>query len=299
MAPICDQDHVSTEAHAREEGKPLVLYIMGTGRCGSTVLGMTLGHLRNVFYAGELSAWTAMKGVPLTARVTKREESLAFWKSVKDTMLSAEEMCGYDLRAMQEHHAVLFRPWQYLNRRWRRLWTRHNRELFQAVADQSEAATVVDSSHLPLRALHLRRCKDVDARVLYLVRDPRAVVRSFQTATGRRKPFTALKANLYCLLVTILSCCVFLRYSKSKRMRIQFEDFVSDPERIVSEIASFIGETDRLTSFENLDTGMVFHANRVAREETFSVRRPEARSSSRERAFSNLLQFPCRLVQGY
>ncbi|MCZ6675379.1 MAG: hypothetical protein O7C75_20815, partial [Verrucomicrobia bacterium] len=57
-----------------------VIYIMGTGRCGGTILGILLGNLKDIFYAGELAFWHKFKGVPKT----DNEEVLKFWLNFKD-----------------------------------------------------------------------------------------------------------------------------------------------------------------------------------------------------------------------
>ncbi|HEX4467726.1 MAG TPA: hypothetical protein VH025_11110, partial [Solirubrobacteraceae bacterium] len=41
-----------------------VLYVMGAGRSGSTILGVMLGNCEGIFYAGELDKWLPREGRP-------------------------------------------------------------------------------------------------------------------------------------------------------------------------------------------------------------------------------------------
>ena len=40
--------------------RPRVIYIMGAGRSGSTILGVSLGNCADLVYAGELDKWLAV-----------------------------------------------------------------------------------------------------------------------------------------------------------------------------------------------------------------------------------------------
>ena len=48
--------------------KPKVIYVMGAGRSGSTILGVTLGNCADVFFAGELDKWLPRGGEPKLQR---------------------------------------------------------------------------------------------------------------------------------------------------------------------------------------------------------------------------------------
>src|SRR4051812_49876611 len=95
----------STEP-SRTHRRPKVLYVMGAGRSGSTILGVTLGNCEGVFYAGELDKWLLRAGVsPLAG-----EERVRFWGAVRARM--AEHLGDdTDMRAMRllERSSGLFR----------------------------------------------------------------------------------------------------------------------------------------------------------------------------------------------
>ena len=61
-------------------GPPRVIYVMGSGRSGSTVLGVTLGNCEGIFYAGELDTWLARSGEPILGGL----ERTRFWRDARE-----------------------------------------------------------------------------------------------------------------------------------------------------------------------------------------------------------------------
>jgi len=53
---------------------------MGSGRSGSTILGVALGNCDGVFYAGELDNWLVRSGTPVLGGL----ERTRFWSTVRD-----------------------------------------------------------------------------------------------------------------------------------------------------------------------------------------------------------------------
>ena len=68
--------------------RPRVAYVMGSGRSGSTILGVTLGNCAGIFYAGELDAWLRTSGVP----PQNGAERARFWGAVADEVGSEETL---------------------------------------------------------------------------------------------------------------------------------------------------------------------------------------------------------------
>ena len=67
--------------------RPQVVYVMGSGRSGSTILGLALGNCDGVFYAGELDNWLVRSGTPVLGGL----ERTRFWSTVRDDVPGARE----------------------------------------------------------------------------------------------------------------------------------------------------------------------------------------------------------------
>ena len=162
----------SSEAPAPvKAGRPKVLYVMGAGRSGSTILGVALGNCESVFFAGELDRWLARPGSPVTVGAQR------FWSRVSEEVEDARSCRRQD--DLLERSSALFdiRKWP-LRRRMRGRYRRVSEELFLAIGIVTGASNIVDSSHYPLRARELRSLQGIDLYLLFLVRDPQSVVAS-------------------------------------------------------------------------------------------------------------------------
>src|SRR5437868_12813951 len=84
--------------------RPRVIYVMGAGRSGSTILGVTLGNCEGVFYAGELDAWLPRSGEPQI----DGPERLRFWAAIRGDVEGAE-LFGRDAQRSLERSLALFR----------------------------------------------------------------------------------------------------------------------------------------------------------------------------------------------
>src|SRR5258708_3001996 len=95
---------------AAAAAKPKVIYVMGAGRTGSTILGVLLGNCADIFYAGELDKWLMREGVPKRGGA----ERTRFWDTVRGRVNGAEEIFGRDVHRAIERSSSLFqlRAWR-------------------------------------------------------------------------------------------------------------------------------------------------------------------------------------------
>src|ERR1700680_3872486 len=94
---MSDRSTAESQAPAPDV-RPQVIYVMGAGRSGSTVLGVTLGNCSGVFYAGELDAWLVRSGVPQL----EGPERAQFWGAVRDNVDGAAELFGNESQRFLE-----------------------------------------------------------------------------------------------------------------------------------------------------------------------------------------------------
>jgi hypothetical protein len=176
---------------------PSVLYLVGPGRSGSTILerilgasgaAVNVGEFHHVFSAGVLKNQRCECGEPF--------DRCPFWTAVGQAALGgwdaafAQEMVDVRHRALRQRYLP-----QMLTRRTARVpvhgdiarYVRVFDRLYTAVAQLTGTPLIVDSSKEAAFAMYLAAAGVTELRALQLVRDPRGVAFSWAKA-GIRRP---------------------------------------------------------------------------------------------------------------
>jgi Sulfotransferase family len=266
-----------------------VVYIMGAGRSGSTLLGILLGNGKDVFYAGELDAWMRRGGVPNG----ECGGLAAFWSVVSDRMATWLDQPRPDFFSTLEH------PRSLLARRRRAhqaAYRRYNRDLYRAISQVAGASVVVDSSHFPLRRWHLRGLGGVEVSTILLVRDPRTLVKAFQKPVQKPKP--TWSAALYVWVVLALSGAVYATLPRDRRIVVRYEDVLADPQESLARLARWLGTDLSGVDPDRLVPGTVFQGNRMRTQPLVRVDRSAAEAPPAGWC-TKLLMTPWALAFGY
>ena len=265
-----------------------MIYVMGAGRSGSTILGVALGNCEQFFFAGELDKWLARSGVPQL----EDAERLRFWSAVRGQVDGAEELFGYAAQRCLERSSALFRIREWPNRgRLREPYRRVSENVYRAVAGEAGAACVIDTSHYPLRARELRELRGVDLYLLFLVRDPQSVVASLDRRDVVERRFDAPTANAYLWLTYLVSLFVFLRHRRDRRLFVRHEELIAEPERVLRRILALVGSPAPIPDLARLRTGLAFQGNRLLRSEELALEQ-RAQRPARSSRLTALVQLP-------
>jgi Sulfotransferase family len=293
---MCDTGPAMTESAPTGSGQeapeaaPKVIYIVGAGRSGSTVLGVTLGNCDGVFFAGELDAWLPRSGEPQL----DGGERVRFWNEVREQVAGAD-LYGHDAQRSLERSLALFRPHRWLaRRRLRAAYARIAEELYRAISHATGGAAIVDSSHYPLRARELQAIDGIELHLLFLVRDPQGVVASFTNRKVAQYNKSTLTTNVYLWLTNLLSLLVYLKHPRDRRVFVRYEDFAADPQRTVQRVLKTAGVTASQLDTHALRTGIPFQGNRVIKSEVIELE-PATTPESPSRVTA-VLQLPMTLA---
>lgn len=275
-----------------------VVYIMGHGYSGSTLLTFLLGTHPRIATIGELGI------APLTKGRTQPEQYLCsckapirecdFWQRVKAEMAGR----GHDfdiwdadlefrapgggvadvlLRAVQRGPVletvrdiglrVVPRARQEMHRVLSRI-----ESLIESVLKIKGSSTFLDSSKRPERAIFMRRIPSLDMRVIHLVRDGRAVSWSNMKNLGL-SPEEAARS-----WVADNTCAEHARrcFPKDRWMTLRYEDLCAAPDAVLTKIHSFAGlpVTNGFHHFRNGDHHII--GNRMRLSSTSEIRIDES-----------------------
>jgi hypothetical protein len=265
---------------------PKVIYLMGAGRSGSTILGVALGNCTDVFYAGELDKWLMRSGVPPLAGA----ERSAFWEQVRADA-DGSELFGFGARSLERSSALFSVSNWRARRRLRERYRAVSEDLFRAIARVSGARHIIDSSHYPLRARELQSLTGIELYLVFLVRDPNGVVASFNRDDVVERRFNIPTTNAYLWLTHLVSLFVFLRHPRERRILLRHEDLLANPAGVLRALLDRVGSTAGVPDLTALSTGVPFQGNRLVRSEVVSLA-PAARARPRRSLMTTLVQLP-------
>jgi Sulfotransferase family len=275
-----------------------VLYIMGHGYSGSTLLTFLLGTHPRIATIGELGI------APHAKQETTPEEYLCscqtpirecdFWRRVKAEMnarghdfdiwdadlefrATGGGMADLLLRAVQRGPVletardVGLRLVPRANREMRRVLSRIE-SLIESVLKIKGSNTFLDSSKRPERAVFMRRIPSLDMRVIHLVRDGRAVSWSNIKNLGLT-PEEAARS-----WVADNTCAERARryFSEDRWMTLRYEDLCANPDETLFKIHKFAGlpVTNGFHLFRNGDHHII--GNRMRLSATSEIRLDES-----------------------
>lgn len=243
-----------------------MLYIAGWSRSGSTILANVLGSLPGFTSVGELRyIWTVglIENEPCGCGSPLR--TCAFWNKVLtelpgDLGATADEARSVLQNQLRVRHApaLIARRNLGLTDTPLRSYLATLSALHRTIARVDSADVIVDSSKYPSDIALLRFDKSIDARVLQLVRDPRAVAYSWQrpkarrdrTAQGTMPRYGPLYSTANWVAFNLLIEALRNRMLRSASKMLRYEDFVAQPQAAVRDVASWLGHPDRELPFE-------------------------------------------------
>jgi sulfotransferase family protein len=237
-----------------------VINITGFSRSGSTLLGRLTGQIEGFHTTGELEyiwrrfledGWCGchahLKDCPIWGEVIQRTRDNA--------SMDPEEMVLLQRRILKTRHIPRLlltgkdehRSWPMLDR-----YMRATSELYRSVRDITGSRVVVDTSHFAYHAAVLRLLDGVDAYFVHLVRDPRAVVHSWQRhkrsgeameGVGTQlRPLPPRRVAVTWTRFNVATELVCRRHGRARFLRLRYEDFIAAPQETLLSVAALAGE---------------------------------------------------------
>lgn len=225
-----------------------VIFILGYGRSGSTLLDMMLGTHPDIFGAGEMS--TICRHVWPNNEICSCQQGVrqcAIWSRV----IGRWQEEGVDPAAhsaLQKKIEPILSASRIGSTKALDAYRRQTLKLYQMTAEVTGRRVLLDSSKSPGRALALAG-SGLDLRLIHLVRDPRAVAYSMSRpmpidpTAGVQKKLHArpvLRTALRWRFVNLGAEWAMRRVSAGHGIRLRYEDLVSDPEGSFNAIGRVI-----------------------------------------------------------
>jgi len=234
-----------------------VIYIMGAGHIGSTILDLVISSHPQIESLGEVSKFHRFGLLPDDNRKCACGLSVhecLFWSQVRELwagMVGSKEAANY-MYLQKRFERSLF-GWGRL------LWNGFNRTselneyvqsteaLYRAIQQVGGKKLLVDSSLTPKRAYALTMMPNIDLYLIHLVRDGRGVIWSLMKPgkiipAKEYIPAPPQRTTRYWISANLQSAWVFHHVREEKRKLIRYEDFVTNPSMVLNQIGALVGE---------------------------------------------------------
>lgn len=238
--------------------KPLVLYIAGSGRSGSTLLERLLGQLEGVQTLGEVHhMWLRAIGKNEQCGCSEIFTNCEFWSQIGQEAFGGWDKVSVDeveqLKSQvdrQRHQPMTASPWTSKERTRKLLeYTDYYARVYHAVQRTTGARIIVDSGKHPSLALALTHRNDIDLRIVHLVRDSRGVSHSWGKAVHRPEATTDEDAMMQqysplvssALWLSTNLAAEGIRLRGVPRYRMRYEDLVAQPKPTLRKMFQALG----------------------------------------------------------
>jgi hypothetical protein len=241
-----------------------VLYIAGSGRCGSTVLSQLLGEIEEFVNIGELRYLfnTQMRQRDQPCSCGRQPYECAFWRDYIQEI--PEEVVQWATDMLRTRNFPLLKLKHTLTGKDQNLnaFLSVITKLYHRISEETGAKVIVDTSKHPVFLWALGLVDDVELFVLHLIRDPRDVVTSWSKPKGYLRERSSLQVSLQWILYNMLP---EILYAQTKKyMRLRYEDFLGQPLDSVRTIITFLQE----------DSGLI-HSLRYEENNRFELTRTQ------------------------
>ena len=208
-----------------------LVYILGTGHCGSTLLTLLLNsHSRML----GLSALRKLDTVIAHGTGDYGPNPLdgEMWQRIQARF---EQRSGTRFKDLDIHHPG-WRTFVRWNRAQLEQWARPSRDLMSAIVDISGRDYLIDSSKAWQQLYLLQRSKLVQIKVLHALRDGRGVFHSYNRKYNKFGFAFGQWAK-----PTIAAVGMRQLFDRADWLEVRYEQLASAPEETLGEICDFLG----------------------------------------------------------
>ncbi|CAM2868831.1 sulfotransferase domain-containing protein [Moritella viscosa] len=292
--------------------KQQLIYLAAASHSGTTMTAMLLGAHPDLCSVGELKAVHLGDKESYLCSCKKLVAECNFWQGVSENMANrGQEFCvsdaGTDIRTGATPYMLrLLKPLVrspvmelirdcllLLSPTWRKQLPKlqqRNADYICAVAEQARAHTVIDSSKIGIRLKYLLKNKELDLKVIWVVRDGRGVSLAYKdpskyadakdpqfrgggsgkTQESRRGVDVGAHEWVRCNQETQ---AVLATMDKRKWIKVHYEDICNNTEETLDKLFEFIGvdSKNKRLDFKTVDHHVVGNGMRLDESEEIKL----------------------------
>lgn len=216
-----------------------LIYLLGPGRSGTTLLAAVLGNQNQVLTLGEMNQFFEHLQNDMYCSCGEKLTECSFWKNIVQK-LKIELNSNDDLEEIiqKESHSKILKL--LLDNKLDRNYINYQELVFNTIDAEKKQKWYVDSSKYISRFLKLNKSKKLNIKGVYLVRDVRGVIHSFKKKV--QTPKSSFSTIIYYLLLSVSSEITYRLYSNV--IKIKYENFIENPDEVLSTIYEHLQDKD-------------------------------------------------------
>lgn len=264
-----------------------VVYIGGSSRSGTGILGRVFSLIEGSAHGGELRRlWSRGLRPGRTCDCGRPHSECPAWSKLLVPGASYLEPSLEDLSRVQAAAAPEAHAWRRALRLLRRRsppaadsaearYVELYSDLFRAFADATDATVILDNSKHPGDAALLVDAPDILAYSVQIVRDPRGVLfsarkRSAPDAVSGAHPIETVKVAAYWMIRQFTFDAIRRRYGKDRSLLVIYEELMEDPNPALRAACRMLGKPEPGV---DLQAGAPFRVPEVHGPDGSSLRR--------------------------
>ena len=234
-----------------------VLYVVGWGRSGSTVLTSILGQIEGWYAVGEARKFPEFLKFNKICGCSLPFRECPAWGHILQDAFGSIEQIDYDRlnwknQRIHNRHFNLYSRDRIDNilKEEMSAYTDMLEKLYRAIANFTGARVIIDCSKSPAHGYFLDAVPTIDLKIVHLVRDPRAVGYSFARRLKEgMKRIGILESTHTWIRLNKIARDVWSQ-DAARYVLLRYEDFLDSPRQSIKRIVEMVGETDADLPFE-------------------------------------------------
>lgn len=249
------------ENHKNNIGYMKILYVLGRGRSGSTLLEGLIEVKYQCFGGGELRLWDKALVKNTYCSCGNTLSSCGFWSEV----FSGSEV-DFNSELVLSSHARLYRWWNLLLLLlpWRSkiIGLMYSKEVeyikhfYDLIEEHSKSDVIVDSSKNPFYCYFLSNIVKLDVYAVHMVRDPRAVAYSWQRQKSYDQSIPLYKSKVGIIPSSIKwllsnAYAEIVKASIPRLVFVKYEEFTENVDDVLEDIGGRFDLLERQKNGKN------------------------------------------------
>lgn len=239
-----------------------IVYIIGAGRSGTTILGILLGDENDICHVGEINNFYKYNGIPPNDDINVIKNK--YFKKIFNSLDNKNSNIIWKF----EYHLNFIRSiFGLYSKKDKNDYKRLQTQLFDKFFETSKAQIIVDSTKYPSRLIVLDKYTQYNIYLIYIIRHPIGFLNSVEKKNIEQPNQSFLFSIIYYFAINLMCAIAFTRH-KGKKIKLKYESLTSRPLKSIEEIEkSFNINLDivkyKLNNNIPFNTGHIFDGNRI------------------------------------